>query len=68
MKLHIKLQHLLVDLGMTRAEFAAQMGVSTRTVSNWLNGHVQPTLRMLHKICELCDVSIEELTKLTKKC
>lgn len=41
------------ELGLTQIKFAAELGVSAKTVSAWENGKVQPNEAVKEKILDL---------------
>ncbi len=46
---------------LTQASLAELLGVSEKSVSNWENGRNMPDLALLKPLCEILDVSINEL-------
>lgn len=50
------LRALRVNSGLTQAEAAAQLGVSTDTLANWEAGKTYPDVRQLRKIEELYNI------------
>ena len=49
------------DLGLTQEDIAKALGVSTRTVINWENGHHEPrlTIKQMKALCLLLKRPIE---------
>lgn len=47
--------------GLSQEEFAEAIGVSRQTVSNWESGKVAPTSENIDGICNIFDMSYEEL-------
>ena len=45
----------------TQSEVAEKLGVTDRSVSNWENGKNMPDLSLLKPLCEILDISINEL-------
>lgn len=50
-------------LGLTQEDVANALGVSSRTVINWENGHHEPklTIKQTKALCRLLNVSIEQI-------
>lgn len=50
-------------LGLTQEDIAKALGVSTRTVINWENGHHEPrlTIRQVKALCMLLKLPIERI-------
>lgn len=50
-------------LGLTQEDVAKELGVTTRTVINWENGHHEPklTIRQIRQLCNLFKISFDEL-------
>lgn len=46
---------------LTQEELASMLGVSNRSVSNWENGKNLPDLSLFKELCEILDISINEL-------
>ena len=46
---------------LTQKELAGRVGVAWQTVSEWESGRQQPRLQHLRKLCEVLQVSPEEL-------
>ena len=46
---------------LTQDELASKLGVSNRSVSNWENGKNMPDLSLFKPLCEILDISINEL-------
>ncbi len=46
---------------ITQAELAEQLGVTDRSVSNWENGKNMPDLSLFKPLCEILDITINEL-------
>lgn len=51
------------QLGLTQEDIANALGVSTRTVINWENGHHEPrlTIRQMKALCALLQLPIEQV-------
>lgn len=46
---------------MTQVELAEKLGVIEKSVSNWKNGRNMPDLSLFKPICDILDISINEL-------
>ena len=46
---------------LTQRQLAEALGVTDRSVSNWENGVCLPDASLYHSLCELLQISIEEL-------
>ncbi len=46
---------------ITQAELAEQLGVTDRSVSNWENGKNMPDLSLFKPLCDILDITINEL-------
>ena len=56
-----RINQLVINEGMTAAQFAEKVGISPASLSHILNGRNEPTLKVLMKIHEVCGVSLEWL-------
>ncbi len=46
---------------MTQSELAEQLGVTDRSVSNWENGKNMPDVSLFNPLCEILNITINEL-------
>ena len=46
---------------MTQIDLANKLGITDRAISKWENGRGMPDLSLLAPLCEILDVSINEL-------
>jgi len=46
---------------ITQSELAEKLGVTNRSVSNWENGRNMPDLSLFKMLCDILDISINEL-------
>ena len=46
---------------LTQAELAEKLGVTDRTISNWENGKNMPDLSLFKPLCDILDITINEL-------
>ena len=58
---NIDYKALIKSLNLNQQEFADSIGVSLRSVSNWVKGEFQPTTSVYRKIVQLYGNKIEEL-------
>lgn len=49
------------EMNMTQAELASKLGVTDRAVSHWENGRRLPDISLFKLICEIFDISVNEL-------
>lgn len=56
------LKELLKSKGVKQKWLANKIGVSEVSVSNWMKGKSEPTLKNYQKISELLNVPLKELT------
>ena len=56
------LKKLLKSKGVKQKWLANKIGVSEVSVSNWVKGKSQPSLKNYQKISELLDIPLKELT------
>lgn len=58
------------EKGLTQMELADRLGVTDKAVSKWENGRCMPDLSLLKPLCDILDISINELLsgkRLTKE-
>ena len=46
---------------LTQSELAEKLGVTDKSISNWENGRNMPDLSLFKSLCELLDISINDL-------
>ena len=51
---------------MTQVELAEKLGVTEKSVNNWKNGRSMPDLSLFKPICDILDISINELMSVEK--
>lgn len=59
--MQINVKNIRTKLGLTQSEFASKLGVTKGTVSTWETGSRVPGLSTIEKICELFDVTYEQV-------
>lgn len=52
--------------GIEQKELAAKVGIKSNAVSNWENGRTRPDIALLPKICQVLEVSLDELFDIKK--
>ena len=57
----LKLKEARERAGLTQKEIALSLGVSVQSVSNWEVGNREPSIEVILKICNLCNVSADNL-------
>lgn len=60
------IKQLRTENKMTQADLAEKLGVSNRAVSKWENGLNMPDVSLLRPICEIFDITINELLSAEK--
>lgn len=55
------LKELRKDKGLTQKELAEKIGISDKTISKWENGNSFPDTTMLLPLCNVLDVTVNEL-------
>lgn len=53
--------HCRKNKNMTQQELSEKLGVSDRTIGNWENGRNMPDLSLFKPLCELLNISINDL-------
>ena len=48
---------------MTQKELASKLNVSINNIGHWEKGRTEPNIDTLLKICEIFDISLDELLK-----
>ena len=52
--------------GLKKCDIASKLGVSKATITQYLSGRAQPTLATLSKLCEILDVSADDILNVNK--
>ena len=55
---------------LTQSELAEKLGVTDKSISNWENGRNMPDLSLFKPLCEILDITINDLIsgeKVTKE-
>ena len=58
-----RLQQIMTIRGLTQAQLAAMVGVSTSTLSKWKNGQHMPDIDALNRLANILDVTAEWFTR-----
>ena len=61
-----KLNHILIEKGMTKKELAEKAGISKNTIQNIRNSKI--SFRNMVKIADVLDVSLDEFRKEATAC
>ena len=62
-----RLKAVRKSMKLTQVEFSNMLGVSKQTVSNWENDEAVPSIELLKKIAEKCDVTSDYLLELDER-
>jgi DNA-binding XRE family transcriptional regulator len=57
----LKLKQALEKKRMSQVELSKILGVSTVSVNLWAHNKAEPSLKMTLKICEVLDITLNEL-------
>lgn len=49
------------EKGMTQGQFGDMLGVSFKAVSKWENGKCMPDISILKKLCDILEISVDDL-------
>jgi transcriptional regulator with XRE-family HTH domain len=63
----LRLKELLVKKQLSQAELSRAMRTSTVTISAWATGKAMPSVGSLVRICEILEVSLDELVIIKKR-
>ena len=55
------ISELRKEKGMTQVELAEKLGITDRAISKWENGRGMPDISLIVPLCEILDISINEL-------
>lgn len=55
------IQEIRKDKGLTQKELAEQVGISDKTISKWENGNSIPDTSMLLPLCQVLNITVNEL-------
>lgn len=59
--IHSNIYKLRKEHGLNQKQFGQRIGYSQRTISDWEKGNTEPNINAIKKICEIFDISYEEL-------
>lgn len=60
-KIQISLAAARVNAGMTQEDVAREMKVGKQTIVSWEKGHTEPTISQMRRLCEIYNLSIENI-------
>lgn len=60
-KIGLFISNLRKEKDMTQLELANKLGVTDRAISKWENGRGMPDLSLIRNLCEILEISINEL-------
>ncbi len=63
----IFLDAVRVNAGMTNAEWARELGVTSATVTNWESGATKPNLEQIRRMSELSGIPMDYIFSRTTK-
>lgn len=49
------------ECGLTQKQIAISLGVVESCYANWEQGRTEPNIEMLRKLCDIFEISIDEL-------
>lgn len=58
-----RIRQFRIGSGLSQEQMANMFHVTRQTISNWENGRTYPDLSILIKICEMSDMSLDELLR-----
>lgn len=61
-----RLKRMRLECHMTQPQAATALGVSKQAVSNWENGYIVPSIKLLKKLCLLYNCSSDYLLGLIR--
>ena len=50
-----------IEVNMTQKQVAAKLNVVESCYANWEQGRTEPNIAMLRKLCNIFDISLDEL-------
>lgn len=53
--------------GKTKSQIAKEIGISPPTLSQYLSGRAQPTLATLTKLCQVLEISADDILPINQK-
>ena len=63
----ISLRAARVNAGLSQKEVAISLGISNKTLSSWENGDTFPSADKIVRLCELYNLSYDEINFLPNK-
>lgn len=59
----LRLKEILEKKGISQVELSKLLGVSTVSVNHWAKNKSEPSLKMALKICEVLNITLNELVE-----
>jgi transcriptional regulator with XRE-family HTH domain len=59
----LRLKEILKKRKMTQKELSSILGISVQSTSSWAKNKSEPSLKMTLKICEILNVTLNELVQ-----
>jgi transcriptional regulator with XRE-family HTH domain len=56
-----RIRGIIARAGLTREDTAAKVGITAATIYKYCSGKTSPQVKILKKICEVCNVTIQEV-------
>lgn len=60
-RLRANIEQIIASSNMSKRIIAEELGVSQAAISNWIKGKNSPDLETLIKLCEMFDVSLDDV-------
>ena len=63
----LSLRAARVNAGFSQKQVAVLLGISNKTLSHWENGDTFPSAEKIERLCEIYNLSYDEINFLPKK-
>ncbi len=60
----LRIKHILLDMGMSRADLAGKAGISYQRVCSYLTGYYRPSLQTVGKLAKALGVDPGEIIEM----